>query len=442
MPTPYRWRTRSLLKALVVGYVVLLPFQFEVGNEVNFAPSDCLLLLVLLLGMGRLRYRNLVWSPWHYGIIATFAMGSLVAALRLGALNRYELINKDAGLVLPFLSYAAITSAVKNWTDIRTILRAFVSSVALQNIVCVAAFLLSYFFGTTNPFVRYGGLRLSGMLLDPNAYGGCLVAAFVICEGASSGPRPLFGKPVLWLFRLSLAMGILFTFSRSAWVALGLALILLSLLRTTAVLRLFATAIIAAPALLLLLGNRFVPVFEEMASRPKQVQGRFDLIHAALQAFARHPILGGGIGAFRLAEGEIAHNTAMWFLADFGIIGLAVLAGFLAWFFIRAWISWRNAPRLDRPLALAVLLAHTAMFGLSMGIEAFYQRHWWMVLALIGASYRLATRRVNATPPAFALPAAAIEQTSPDRGRRDHQPSQLPEGLVTAGAEAGDELLS
>ena len=44
---------------------------------------------------------------------------------------------------------------------------------------------------------------------------------------------------------------------------------------------------------------------------------------------------------------------------------------------------------------LALLLAHTAMFGLAMGIEAFYQRHWWLVLGLIASSYSLTLRRVN-----------------------------------------------
>jgi hypothetical protein len=34
-------------------------------------------------------------------------------------------------------------------------------------------------------------------------------------------------------------------------------------------------------------------------------------------------------------------------------------------------------------------MAHTAMLGLAMGIEAFYQRHWWLVFALIASSYSL-----------------------------------------------------
>jgi O-antigen ligase len=382
-------RQSSMLSVLVAGYVALLPFQFDSGNAMNFAPSDLLMLLVLALAAGQLKFRKPVWTLWHFGIAATFAAGSLVAAIRFGTLDRYELLNKDAGLLLPFLSYLAITSAIDEWDDLRRILRVFTISVVVQNMVAVAGFLGTYFLGVANPFARYGGMRLSGMLLDPNAYGGLLVAAFVICEAASLGEAPLFKSPMLWVSRLSLGLGILFTFSRSAWMALLLALLLLCALQTRVAIRVVLAVMVAAPCLLLVMGNRFVPVFQEMASRPKQVQGRFDLIHDALQAFAQHPIFGGGIGSFRLSEGEIAHNSAMWFLADFGIVGLTALLGFLGWFFAKGWFAYRFAPSRERALVLGLLVAHTAMFGLAMGIEAFYQRHWWMVLGLIASSYSL-----------------------------------------------------
>jgi putative inorganic carbon (HCO3(-)) transporter len=388
-------RPPRILNVLVMGYAALLPFQFQIATGVNFAPADCLMLLVLLLAAGQLKYRTPAWSVWHFGIPVVFAVGSLVAAVRFGALDQYELLNKDAGLLLPFLSYAAITSSVKDWEDLRRIMRVFTLSVVLQNILCIGGFLGAYFFGIANPFTRYGGQRLAGMLIDPNAYGGLLVAAFVMCEGASLGRAPLFRGPTLWLCRLTLALGILFTFSRSAWVGLALALMLLCAVETRSAVRLALSAAIAAPCLLLFMGNRFIPVFEEMASRPKQVQGRFDLIHAAYQAFTSHPFLGGGIGSFRLGEGEIAHNSAMWFLADFGIVGLMVLLGFLGWFFAKSCIAYRLAPVQSRPLVLALALAHTAMFGLAMGIEAFYQRHWWLVLALIASSYSLALSPAN-----------------------------------------------
>jgi O-antigen ligase len=388
-------RPAGLLSALVSGYVALLPYQFQVGKGMNFAPADCLLLLVLLLAAGQLKYCKPAWTFWHFAVGALFALGSLVTVLRFGTIQQYEFLNKGAGLLLPFLSYAAITSCVEEWDDIRRILRVFVITVVLENTVAVGAFLLAYFFGVTNPFARYSGARLSGVLLDPNAYGGMLVAALVICEGGSWGEAPLLRTRMLWFARLTLGLGILFTFSRSAWSALALSMLLLCAIRIRVAIRLVVAGLIGIPCLFFLMGDRFVPIFETMASRPQQVQGRFDLIHDAYHAFARHPVLGGGIGSFRLGEGEIAHNSAMWFLADFGVVGLTVLLGFLGWFFVKGWFAYRSAPSREQPLVLALLLAHTAMFGLAMGIEAFYQRHWWLVFGLIASSYALTLRRLN-----------------------------------------------
>jgi O-antigen ligase len=392
-------RAGTALKSLLSGYVILLPYQFQTGNGINFAPADCLLLLVLVLAAGQLKYRKDAWAVWHFALALTFAVGSMVSALRFGALDRYELVNKDLGLFLPFLSYIAVTSWIVDWEDLRYLVRVFALSVVIQNAVMVAFFLGSYFFGISSPFARYGGLRLSGMLLDPNAYGGLLVMTLVLIEGAAQGPNPLFQKTTLLVSRVTLVLGILFTFSRSAWSALGLAMILFAALRPWRVARLFLGGLLCVPCIFLVMGRRFIPIFQTMASRPKQVQGRFDLIHDALDAFSRHPLLGGGIGAFRLGEGSIAHNSAMWFLADFGIVGLTVFVGFLGWFFVKGWLAYRSAQTGERPLPLALLLAHTAMLGLAMGIEAFYQRHWWLVFGMIASSYSLTLRRA-AGPPA------------------------------------------
>ncbi len=383
----------SILRVLVVGYVALLPYLFEVGYRLNFAPADCFLVLVLVLAGAHLKFRGSAWTIWHVGILLTFVLGSLVAAVSFGELARYELLNKDAGLLLPLLSYAAITSLVTDWDNLRQILRVFTVSVVVENLLAIGGFLAAYFFHMVTPFTRYEGLRLSGMLLDPNAYGGLLVVALVICEGASWGPRPLFQRPMLWFSRITLDLGILFTFSRSAWLGLGLAFLLFFVIKPMVAVRPLVAAIAAGPCVVFLMGRRFLPVFEEMASRPKQVQERFDLIHQALQAFARHPLLGGGLGSFRLAVGEVAHNSVMWFLADFGILGVAAFLAFLGWFLTTAWLAYRFAPQRQQPVALALFLAHAAMIGVAMGIEAFYQRYWWLVLGLIGSAHSLSSDR-------------------------------------------------
>lgn len=376
----------GMLSFLVVCYAALLPYQFPIGTLLNFAPADCCLLLAPLLAPGQFKYRRPAWTIWHLGLVLTFVGGSFLSALRTGELSRYELLNKDFGLLLLLLGYAAVTSVVTGWDALRRILRVFTLSVVFQNVLAVAAFLAGYLFGLATPFTAYGGLRLSGMLIDPNAYGGLLVVTLVICEGASWGRTPLFRGLPLLLCRVTLGLGILFTFSRSAWIGLGAALVLLCMVRSIVALRLLIATLIGGPFLLLVLGHRFLPFFEQMASRPEQVQDRVTLFHDAMEAFALHPFFGGGLGSFRITVGTVMHNSALWFLADFGLVGLAVFCGFLGWFFVKAWNAYRLAPDEEKPLALALLLAHTAMVGLAVGIEAFYQRQWWLVLALIAAS--------------------------------------------------------
>ena len=94
-------------------------------------------------------------------------------------------------------------------------------------------------------------------------------------------------------------------------------------------------------------------------------------------------------------KGTYVHNTAVWFLADFGIAGLAALLGFLGWFLIASWSAYRHAPVDQKPVVLALMMGHALMLGLSMGIEAFYQRHWWLVLALIASSLAIAGRQAR-----------------------------------------------
>lgn len=394
---PANGSAKGLLGLLVLGYVALLPYLFNVGDRINFAPADVFLVLVAILAAGQLSLRPDVWSAWHTAIPLTFVLGSLIGAFHWGALDRYELFNKDAGLLLPFLSYIAITSTITEWSDLRRVIRYFTLGVVVENLVAIGGFFAAYFWGVATPFTRYEGVRLSGMLLDPNAYGGLLAVALVLCEGASWGPAPLFRGMTLWVSRVTLALGILFTFSRSAWIGLTLASIVFFLLRPAVALRPIFSAIVLSPCLFLLLGSRFLPFLEQMARRPEQVQQRIDLIRDALAAFVSHPLLGGGLGSFRLAAGEVAHNSAMWFLADFGLFGLMVLLFFMTWFFRRAWFAYRFAAPEHRPLGLALLLAHTAMAGVAMGIEAFYQRHWWLVMALIASCYSLARRQASWT---------------------------------------------
>jgi putative inorganic carbon (hco3(-)) transporter len=76
-----------------------------------------------------------------------------------------------------------------------------------------------------------------------------------------------------------------------------------------------------------------------------------------------------------------------------------VFMGFIATVAVRLVLAWRLAPREFRTIPLALLCGHIVMFGVSFGIEAFYQRHWWLVFAATGAVYALVTTPAAAPGP-------------------------------------------
>src|ERR1700739_1654297 len=79
----------GILAALVVGYILLLPYQFQLGKTMNLAPADCFLALAVILGVAQLRWISTVWTAWHLGMVLIFVVGSLVCALNYGVLASY-----------------------------------------------------------------------------------------------------------------------------------------------------------------------------------------------------------------------------------------------------------------------------------------------------------------------------------------------------------------
>lgn len=392
--SPAKSRGCNLLTVLMAAYAALLPYQIQMTPEIRFAPADVALLLGVALVPAQLRYRPTAWSFWHVALPLVFATSLLLTAFGSGGVSQYAFLNKFVGLLLLCLTYLAITSAVTDWRALRWILLAFMASAVLQNIVAIVAYGYSHSAGADSAWTSYDGRRLSGLLIDPNAYGGLLVLTLALTEGAAVGPSPLLKGWLLDLSRVTLMCGIVLTFSRTAWLSLAVLAVGLCLLRPRLIGPWLLCALVAAGALGLLAGDDFAPFFADMAHRPEQARGRFELVASALDHFEINPLLGGGVNDFRAMEGTVVHNTPLWFLTDFGLLGFAVFGGFVAWFFVKGISARRFSPLAEKPVVLGLILGHAAMLALAMGIEAFYQRHWWMVMALIAASQALALRPV------------------------------------------------
>ena len=394
-------RTRVTPKSLSVlflaGYVFFLPLQIPLKG-VNFAPSDIFLLLWLLVEMGRLRIRREAWSAWHIVFVATFWLGTWISVLNHGGFTTYMIV-KNAGLAAVFLGYFFVTSSVRSWDDIRLILRVFIFAVALH--CCIA--LAGYFLKVRSIYLNYSpdpystaAERVSGMLLDPNAFGGLVMVALVLQCFTFTSERPLWkGIPGI-VIALLLAFALLLTLSRSAWIALGFALFTLGLFRPKLVLLYGAVAFIGTAGAYIASGRKGTHV-AAVADRPRTTQQRLDQIREAWPLITQNPIMGTGLGGFDDAEKSnpsvghpyIIHNTTVWIVTEFGLVGVTTFLGMLLWVVRAGRAVMRRASNAQAWLIIALLSAHVGMFGLSTGIEGFYQRHWWMVMALVASAYAL-----------------------------------------------------
>jgi O-antigen ligase len=370
---------------LFAAYIALLPVQIG-GTDFRVAPSDLMLIAYLVLHVGVPRVERSAWSIWQAGLVSVFLIGALIAAVDKGFLSQFVLLNKLIGLAVLFAAYAMITAEATDWPKIRSAIRVFVLSVAFQNLVALVAYYkIVPLVWPLNDMSNQG--RLTGLLVDPNAYGGLLVTALVIHAATFFGGSPLMGRLLGVITTISLMGGVLLTFSRSAWLGVVFGFLFLALFRTKVAVYLVGSLASAAVVLFLTNGSSFVNFFVNMATRERQVSARVEILDLAFDLFGKRPIFGIGLGQFQNYHTNIIHNTPVWFLTEFGLVGFAVFLGLMTWFLWKGLYTFWREPSGMKWIALGLVTAHICLTGLSLGIEAFYQRHWWLVFGLISACH-------------------------------------------------------
>src|SRR5207248_5979411 len=107
------------------------------------------------------------------------------------------------------------------------ILKVFLIGVVLNAACALVAYLLPHGI----PGLNYGRDRLSGALLDPNAFGGIVMVALVVHGMTYRSAKPLIGGIRGAVCGCVLAIALVLTFSRSAWMGMGLGLGIAAYLR-------------------------------------------------------------------------------------------------------------------------------------------------------------------------------------------------------------------
>ncbi|MGI9069876.1 MAG: O-antigen ligase family protein [Bryobacteraceae bacterium] len=387
-----------VLAGLLAGYLLCLPVQFATEAGFRIAPSDGFLILYYIFGVTRLKFvRPRVWTGWHAAVLFAFALSTLTAVLKGEDLDQYVILNKDLGVLVLFAAYAMLTGEATSWQKIRGMLRLFVLGVSFMNVVAlISYFNLSPWLAETVFRMEYTK-RLSGLLIDPNAYGGLLAVTFAIHTITYYSAKPLVGGPTGLLISILLLVGVLYTFSRSSWISVTCTILVLSAVRPKVAASMLLTIGIVLSTIIALADRSSLENIMHMSARPEQVEGRIDIINSAMPRFLANPIFGIGLGSFGKSYGIIIHNTPVWFLTEFGLIGFISVAGFFVSFLIRGLRTYKLVQAEEKPLVLGLIVADIAVLGLSMGIEAFYQRHWWLTIALISAASLQCPSNMNET---------------------------------------------
>ena len=380
------------------------------------APADLILFVVIAVA--------LVTGRFYIRRVPLIVVVLLSVFLALNMLASVELI--DVGRAMTFFAITLylvifalwLTGYVRSPTTARVVLRAYIAAAVLSAAIAVLALFVA--FPGHNLLVF--GPRAKGLFKDPNVLGPFLIPPALMLLEETVSPRLLRARLPTKLVALSiLTIGILFAFSRAAWLnfAVGVVVmfIVLSLRRgggrralTFVVVGISASAVLFAA---LALTSSFTFLGQRAHLQTYDTQ-RFGAQHSGIELAVRYP-LGIGPGQFEKVSPISAHSTYVRALSEEGVVGLLVL---LALLLLTLMFASRNAilGRDTYGIGSAALLgAWCGLLANSVFIDTLHWRHFWLLAALIWAG---AARTVQGSPGQAWSPASPRNRRSASFGRR------------------------
>ena len=238
--------------------------------------------------------------------------------------------------------------------------------------------------------------RVNSVFYDPSIYGRFLVIAILASLVIVLLRR---GDP-LWQVAAALTivvtwLGLLPSFSQSSFVALGVAIVVGTLI----VWGRRSLWLVVAAVVILAVGLAASPAIRHKASLSHITSGRSTLVSKGVKVAAHNPLIGVGVGGFRRAYADVAHlrgkepkaaashTTPVTVAAETGIPGLLLffwLIGTALWLALRRRpTGFDGASRLAFGLALTAILVHCVFYNALFEDPTFYG-----LLALVAIAAR------------------------------------------------------
>jgi O-antigen ligase len=379
----------ALATALVVARFELAVYiGFLLSSIVLFqpAPSDALFGLIMTVAFvtGRFRLASVPRTP----------LVLVIAFLLLNVISASAVLNWSvAGSFFFITLYLALFSLwLAGYIDRPERARALVRAYLLTAV-------LSAFFATLALFVHFPDHtlligdteRAKGLFKDPNVYGPFLVPIALIVAAEINFPRVLRLRPSLRVLSfIVLVIGVVFSFSRAAWLNLAVGLIVLVVVVVIRrpdrrALSLVMTVVLGALALvgaIVITGS--LSFLEERAKFQNYDTERFAAQARGVRFGLAH-VFGVGPGQFELLSPLATHSLYVRALSEQGLPGLVVLAALVLATLIFGVLNVVRGRDTYGISSAALLAAWCGLIANSSFVDTMHWRHLWLVAALIWA---------------------------------------------------------
>jgi len=410
------------------AFVLLVPLQNlhtayvpNLGGGLNFLNLMFLASLAMALRSGGRLVHGTGVNGWMWAYMAMAGLALLVGHAHVIDPANHASLLKDHLIALSFLFLAQMSAA--DLAGVRRLLA--LSLVPLP----YTAWVVWDQHAAVSSWHYDHALRISGTfpLLGANEFAAFATTALLVSGTLLLCLRTrLRWKLLLALVAFCAGLGVVLTYSRTAYVAVLLGALLVVLLRRRRMqlmLPLLALALVLPTLLPYSVVERFQSIELEEDSADKSTTDRFKYWGVALQRYGEHPLLGVGFHAFHHAEinpyRTDTHNFFLRELVEKGTVGFLVLAGLLA-------ATWRTALRLyrrgatghwDYALGLALLAALVAMGVANVFGDRFTYypmvAHFWLYVGLVLRLVELRRRKGGSESPAPTSPAWRAPATAP-----------------------------
>lgn len=415
---------RSPLLALctVLAVIYLLPFA-ALPIDIGFAPTflDLVLGAAFLVWISRTvlhKDRELITAPPLGGVLifAGLAIFSFIMGLRHAPLTA-TVLRRFVELLLAILSFILVLNIVRTRSQLFITTGIFVLGGFGASLVAVTLYfapsglseralnalaVLRYPSGQVLRYIEDDptkAMRAIGTSVDPNVLGGVLIVGTVLTLSLLLSAEKRWLQWALGVVAGTMVLGIILTYSRSAFVGLAAGLGLMVLLRRPRLMWLG----LALLAVLMLLppmqayANRLIEGFrgDDLAT-----QMRFGEYKDAFRLIRRHPWIGVGFSGTAEIDTYLGVSSVYLLIAEeMGLIGLAAFIVTMSIFLVH-FLAQRRELDGDEPLKAVAYGAATGLFGsLVAGIADHYLFNLvfphaatllWMSLGLGAAALRIA----------------------------------------------------